>query len=518
MSDIERELWESDSWRQRRADARKLALWYKGKPLDETEPVTDPETGQKALRYPFKLNTPQLACDVHRDMTRGKIGEDPLFLKAKVSRRGSIVGEKADAIEELINNGVWRPSRGGPLLNEAILSANIFGGTCLKLSWEPWRRDLPYGLAVRSVLNPSLMHPEWDPVDRWRFLEVWYGYEISARDAKLRYGIDIKRTDALYMEHWTESEYRITVDGQVPKMTRFLGDEEGYTLEGENKWGIIPFYYAPHERATDPWGRSQIEGREELCKEINARTVNVSDMFRGIRPDVLYATDLRGKVKVTTTEIANQTLRILDMGMTPPVPNAKSPALHTMPAPDIPDNYSEWPSTLSDWRMQFDRLSPAIFGMDDTQSGRITGVAVAQRLWTTTSHTDTERLYMGTAKTMIDTDIVRLFGLAAFKEDIAALLKGRKSDIEMPDISENDGYSIIVLQTWPDPLPLDKQVEHQIKTDKLRAKAMSVDRYMREDGVTDIDGEKQRIQEWDEAIRPEFGGGDNVSTDNRQDQ
>jgi len=517
-TDFARELWESDEWRQRRSTARQLAEWYEGRPLDETEPIRDPETGTMLKRYPLRLNTPQLACDVHRDMTRGKIGEDILFLRAKVSRKNKIVGKKADLIEELINDGVWRPSRGGTLLNEAILSANIYGGVFFKLSWEPWRRDLPYGLAIRSI-NTALVYPEWDPVDRWRFSELWYGHEISAKDAKLRYKVDTGGTaDVLYMEHWTQNGFTITVNGQVPKMQRFPGDEEGYPLDGENKWDFIPFYYAPHERATGPWGRSQIEGSQELCREINARLVNISDYFRGLRGDIVYGTDIKGTLRVTEVDLGGSVLKIVDVGQTPPMPNAKSPALHAMPSPDIPPTYAQHPDRLGEWDMKFNRLSPSLFGMDDVQGGRITGVAVAQRMWTTTAHTDTERLYMGTAKTVIDTDVVRLFGMEPFKEDLKALIEGRKSDLQVPDIDEQDGYGVIITQSWPDPLPLDKEVQHRIMTDKFRAGVMSIDSYLRADGVTDIDDEKKRIKQWKQVTKPAPFGGSDGNRDGDQDQ
>jgi hypothetical protein len=497
--------------------------WYKGKPLDQTEPITDPETGQPMKRYPLRLNTPRLACDIHRDMARGKIEEDTLFLKAKVSRKGRITGDKADLIEALINDGVWRPSRGGTLLSESLLCSNIYGGTAFKLSWEPWRRHLPYGLAARAIRNPSLIYPQWDPVDNWRFLEVWYGFMISPQEAMLRYNVDVPEQvdEVLYMEHWTNERFRITVNGRVPRMRRFVGDEEGYPLAGENRWGFIPFYYSPHERADDPWGFSQIEGQEELCREVNARQTNVSDYFRALRPDVLYATDIRGKnLRVVEVNVGGRTLKVLDMGDTPPMQNAKSPSLESLPTVDIPDTYASHPQTLRDWEMEFSRLSPALFGKDDTQSGRITGIAVAQRLWSTTSHTDTERLNMSTCKTVFDTDVVRLFGMEPFREDLQLLLDGRGSTIGIPEVDEEDGWSVIILQTWPDPLPLDKEVDHRIRTDKLRANAMSIDRYLGADNVPDVEEEKRRIQEWSEKTRPQgmFGGGGGFDGSGNQDQ
>jgi hypothetical protein len=500
-----KEIWNDQDWASRRTECRRLELWYEGVPLDATEPKADPETGEKVRRFPLRLNLNALACDVHRDYSRGEVPDDPLFVKATVVRGDDPA--RADVIEKTINEKIWRKSFGGAILQEALLAMNIFGGTVFKLSMEPWDIDLPLGIGVRHIRNPSLIKPTWDFLNPWRMLECYFGYEITSDVARAKYGVTVPENKlALYMEHWTRSEWKITVNDIVPKMS--AGDNS-WELKGKNSWGVVPFYYVPHERATEPWGKSQIAGREHLNLEVNARTVGVSDMVRNIRHNLLWATDLRMDPSVRTVEPEGQPpITIIDMGGTSGPAGAKPPTLNSMPTADIPQYYAQWPRSLLELWMQFDRVSPATFGMDDTQSGRITGPAVAQRVWTSTSHAATERLYLTTAKTLLDGDIVHILSEPVVRK---ALEKAGK---KVPDIRVEDRERTI-MQTWPPSLPLDRMEKHRESLEKLSAGGISPERYLDQIGVVDAEEEMARIYEHKEkmaeieSVKPPtpFGGG-----------
>lgn len=479
-----RDIWIEEEWQTRRQQCASYERWYDGKPLDKTEPRSDGD-GRDVKTFPLRLNTVALACDVHKDYTRGGLGIDPLFVKAVMVRKKD--DDRADFLETLVNDLVWRASYGGVIMSEAILAMNIFGATVFKISFEPWDTDLPTGFAVRSIKNPSLIKPTWDFLNPNRMLECYFGYEIDPNTARLKYGVEPKGSEPpLYMEHWTLDEWKITVDDRVPEM-------KGYgPLEGDNIYGIIPFYYVAHERGVDPWGRSQVKGAEELTLEINARTVGVSDMVRNLRSDTVWATDVRGEPIVRRVfDKGKQILKLINLGNTSGAVGSKPPALHSMPAPDIPEYYARWPSILISLWEQFFRLSPVTFGQDDTKSGRITGPAVAQRAWTSTSHADTERLSMTTAKTQLDMDLIRIFAKPKVREMM------EKVDKKVQDVQEDDS-KYVVLQLWPQILPLDDIEDHKQRIDKLREAGMSPERFLEEDGVVDVAGEKQRIVEWQE--------------------
>ena len=221
---MDRDIWESAEWQARRRKCAQYEQWFDGTKLDGTMPVRDRETGEKVRKFPLDINLVQLACEVHRDLVRGMPDQDdPLFVQSVVDRGQDAA--LAEQVENLINESVWRPSHGGPLQQEAILAMMIYGGTVLKVSWEPWDPELPYGAAIRLIKNPGHIMPRADWLNPWKLLECYVGYEISAADAKAKYGMEVPGPTALYMEHWTPSEYRIAVDGQVVSMK--IGDEPG---------------------------------------------------------------------------------------------------------------------------------------------------------------------------------------------------------------------------------------------------------------------------------------------------
>src|SRR3974377_2235784 len=72
--------------------------------------------------------------------------------------------------------------------------------------------------------------------------ECLIGYLISAEDAKNRYNIEPRKgkTEVVYLEHWTETEFRIVVDNRVPSVP-------GYgPFEGVHQIGRTPIVYVPH--------------------------------------------------------------------------------------------------------------------------------------------------------------------------------------------------------------------------------------------------------------------------------
>jgi len=487
MSD--KDIWNDEEWIKRRSESNTYRRRYAGKHLDELLPGRDRDSGDAAKRFPLRLNLDKLACDIHRDITRGVPNDDDtLFVKSIIGRGED--PERAELIEDIINEGVWRPSSAGAIQQEALLSMNIYGGTAFKLSWEPWLFDLPYSLAVRPIKDPALINPKMDFLNPWRMTECYFGYEIDRDIAEAKYGIAPSSADkCLYMEHWTENAWKIQVDDQVPTIK--FGNGQKVELQGENIFGFVPFYYIPHERTVEMYGESQAFGKDGLTREVNSRTVSISDLVASIKSDVLYGTDMRGttgQFKMMSYEGQPMKL-VLDLGDTKAMQNAKTPALHAIPMPDIPGNLVDWPMQLFSLWMMIERVSPAAFGLDDTSSGRITGPAISQRMWTSVAHCVTERTNFSTAKTMIDRDIIRMLANEQFKKDLE--LYG----IDVPDINEKDARRK-VKQNWPTMLPIDRAERHKELIEMLRERGMSIEEYVEERGKEDITRIRQEILDW----------------------
>jgi hypothetical protein len=486
----DRKIWDGHEWASRRKQYSTYKAWYDGTPLDETMERTDASTGKKVRKFPLGINLPKLGCDIHRDLARGVPDHDvPLVIQSTVERKSS---DDAEALEEMINR-VWRKSYGAAIQQEGMLDMNVYGGVSYMLRWEPWNRHLPWRFAVRKIPSPANILPSWSQFDPWRMSQCYIGFMISRREAIEKYNVSVDDTvqDVLYLEYWDRSKWWVRVHGQVPSMT--WGDDE-WELDGRNSFGFVPIYYIPHERTTKMFGDSTVEGQRELTRDFNSRAANVSDIVRATRPGLLTGHDLsRRKLIVKPIEKDGVIVgHYIDLGDTRNIQGAQPPELNSLPIPETPDSLIEFPSTILSWWMMVKRIAPAAFGMDDTQSGRITGPATAQRMWTSTAHCATERINYTTGKCLMDQDIIA--GLRA-KSD--ALRDMGLMDQEMLSVlGRNESLDLDIKQRWPPMIPLDKQQLHEELISELREGGASIERYLRAKGVEDVDGEKEKIMEW----------------------
>lgn len=485
MSD--RDIWNDPDWTVRRQECRRRARWYEGLPLDKTNEKRNRETGELVKKFPLRINLVKLSCDVHRDLARGIPDRgDPLIVRAAVERSDG-VAEQAELLETTLNDKLWRPSHGAAIQQEALLAMNIYDGVVLKLSWEPWDTDLPYRLAVRLIKNPSFIKPVWDPQNPWRMLECYYGFEISPGVAKIKYGITPRQDDisVLYMEHWTKKEWSISVDERTPTMK---WDNHTWQLKGENPWGIVPFYYIPHERSTKLFGDSQVDGQEELNKDVNSKLTVISDTVKASWPGLLWGHDLDRSLSVRKIVLDGQVIAyVVDTGRTRNVQGAQPPSLDAIPTPDIPESIASFPQDLLNFWMMIERISPATFGMDDTQSGRITGPVVANRMWTSMAHSTTECINFSTGKTILDSDALRILvereGSGTFTE----------LGIESPGITV-DASSAQITQNWPPMIPADRGAKHSEFIERLQQHGISLEKYLSAMKEDDVAGEMVRIE------------------------
>ncbi|MCP4538525.1 MAG: hypothetical protein GY832_15425 [Chloroflexi bacterium] len=490
-----RDIWNSGGWSVRRRKHRKYAKRYDGAHLKETIGRRNRETGDKVRKFPLDINLTRLACDIHRDVARGiPVRDQPLVVRSVVERTEAI-GESAKVLEDIINNGLWRPSHGGTLQQEAMLEMNIHGGAVFKLSWEPWNFDLPYRLAVRLLKNPGFIKPVWDRLDPWRMLECYIGYEISPQEARLKYGVKAPDNSPplLYMEYWSRNEFRITVErapGEdvVPVMKQGANE---WPLEGENPWGVVPVYYIPHERTTNLFGNSEVEGQEELEKEFNSRAANISDLVRATRPGMLWGHDLAGTLTVKEIKKDGVTIGlVIDAGRTRNVQGGQPPTLDAMPTSDIPETIAEFPQTLLEFWMMVKRIAPAVFGMDDTSSGRITGPATTNRMWTSIAHSLTERSNFSTGKTLLDKDALRILAIQV-EQDVY-----KELELDPPAVEKKHSTSARIKQVWPPMVPMDRKDRHTEWIERLREGGASIEMYLEEMGVADSVAAREEIIRW----------------------
>jgi hypothetical protein len=506
----DKDIWNNSEWEKRRNSALTLRRWYDGTALVQKEPAMD-SSGDVVERYPMRLNIHELECDLHKDIARGMPQNDESPFVQAVMERGDDK-EKAAELEDILNVKIWKASHGGPIQQEGLLNMNIYGGCVYSIRWEPWESfDLPLGLAVRHIQNPSLVYPvSVDYLNPWRMLEVYFGYEISPAFAKAKYGISTDKSEndrCLYMEHWTVDEYSIRVD-DMRAVVNFEGEK--IELAGKNPFGFVPFYYIPHKRGTSYYGKSQVQDKEELSKELNARMIGVADLVRQTYAGMVWVSDVKSKMRVVSLmDSGSRALKYVDLGDTVSFGSgSKSPKMGAIPVPDVPEFAGSFHWDIIDMWQIFARISPATLGRDDTRSGRITGPAVAQRMFSGVSHATTERDYYSTGKTIIDRDLLRILA----NEDTRS--KMVEYGMEPPEVTPED-LRLDISQSWPPMIPLDRTEKHREIIDRFREGVVGLPSALKEYGVADVEGEKRDIEEWRtgeaqrKAIaRPSFFGQD----------
>lgn len=512
MALTDRELYSQQDWSAARSRARTFRSWYDGIPLKERRKRRDRTgDGSKIRKFPLGMNLTTLAVDIHRDFARGLVeDDDPLAVRVSVDRSKD-ADVRAD-MEEFINDQVWVPSGGATVQQEALLDMNIYGGCLLQLAWEPWNFDLPLRISIRLIKDPSSLYaPSWNPRTPLRLPEAYVGYEISPDAARTVYNVEPKSESEapLYMEHWTPDHWEVRIDDQVPTIKY---GEMSWRLSGENPWGFVPIYYVPHERTTELLGRGAI-GDEDIVKEINARSRDVSDIMRSAWPGMLYGTDMdRKPVIAPVLDDGNTVLKILNLGRTRNIAGANPPKIGSIPIPDVPDSVVGWPKELMAFWQLLRRISPAVFGMDDTQSGRITGPAVSARMVSSTSHAVTERINFSATKTLMDKDMLRML----LVQQVALRTLNIPPPMFAAALQSHQIAGITMRQKWAPMLPLDKAEEHKQWIERIKENATSVDEMLRYYGVEDVEGEKALIEDWatkmaeiEAKAQPQqpFGGG-----------
>jgi len=295
-----------------------------------------------------------------------------------------------------------------------------------------------------------------------------------------------------------------------------------WELRGKNPYGAIPVHYVPHERTKDSlFGDSQIPRQQDIVDEINSRSADIADAVRAMRPGVYTSHDIDGTLNTRKVDMDGITVaRVIDLGHKRVAPNSGEPGLDPLGVPDAPETLLSFPKTLLDFWMMMTRISPAVFGLDDTRSGRITGPAIAQRMWTSIAHSTTERINFTEAKTAVDRALILALSR---KRDVLA-----EMGVAVPEIDEKTLPALGLVQKWPPMIPLERQDRHQELTARLRESGISIEAYLEAMGVEDIEEQKRLILEWQkdlaeieimvkEAGKPEEKPKQNVDANERTD-
>ena len=489
-------LWHSDLWKTIRQDHEERRYWYEGKEWDKTIKGTATAEGGPELQYPLQSNPIAKMCRIHRAIMIGMMDDtySQVPVQTLVNRkRMSTDAEREAAITlEAFVSSVWWQNHGGSLQIESCLQTQYYGGHVFRINWEPFNERLPYRISISSLESPAYMLPvAWSTTNKFQLLECFIGYEIPATTAKLQFGITPNNKSAdtvVYLEHWTEKDYKITVDGQVPEFK--YPDGSVYRQEGTNPWGIVPVVYIPHERDGGYYGRSLVNGDSPLtglAKERNARLADRGDRVKESRDIPWVANSRNESLVLRWVDFEDgSSAAVLDIGGTG-LPQSPTPEMGIVRVGGPSQRAKEYDDDVLAELMSQADVTPVAFGLDDTASGRITGPVTAYRMWPSMQHTMAERSFYSEGMIELAKMILKI-GQWATKEGEWA-----KAKVSNPPVLTTEMSVMEFGIHWRPMIPMEGEVRSRILNERLTNGGISIHDYLIQQGSPNPEEEEERI-------------------------
>jgi hypothetical protein len=361
-------------------------------------------------------------------------------------------------------------------------------GHAFQVAWKPYASYLPYRIEIVSHESPGHVWPVAWTANHSRLLECYVGYEISQEEALIKFGVKSDDQQVLYLEHWTEKEFSVRVDGKVP---RLMAGDRKIVLEGDNPWGIVPIVYIPHFPRDEFWGSSLVDGPQDLrglAKELNSRMADKGDAMQEAVP-VLASRNVDQGFSARNIVRDGQVLRqTVDLGSRRPFAGAGDPDLFSVSGGGLPESAAQYPQEIWDQLMIQGQIASVALGMDDVSGGRITGPVTAYRMLPTLHHTTNERLDFSQAMISI--------------ANIATAITRAKSDaygelgVTPPPLPGWDPWYQV---KWRPTIPIEDEKVAQELNERLKVGGISLQSYLIEMGCQDPEREMERI--WEERER-----------------
>jgi hypothetical protein len=373
-----------ERWNRQLQQYTEMWRYFSGEYWQSILPHTQTETGDPVEQYPLQINPIR---DIIFKHAAAMIGEIPDTDDSAVHFEGQYIQDifsddkvteeqegLALQIEDFLN-AVWQENNGRAKQLENALIAPLLGGCYFKTGWWPKEEGISKGLTI-DILIPDVVLPVWDTSNYNRLLEAFIAYRIPAREAKLKYGVEVKGLHAVYVEHWTEEDYSITIDGE-PLQMRVGNIDISYNKQ-KNIYGFVPVTYIPWIRAGGFYGLSLIRGAiEGLSKEYNIRMADIGD---GIQDTIHRKPWVRNTSAVTSMELPDGTeahnLGFAQMG-------GADPEMEYPSSPEMSPGLIDFPEKLFRSILRSGFLSNIAYGEDE--GSQRSALTLAFRMWPTTS-------------------------------------------------------------------------------------------------------------------------------------
>lgn len=409
-----------------------LLDWYNSTPLRES--TTDSESGKKVEKFPIKINPLKGTAQKHAAIVFGQnVGSIrfaglPFQLIPDVDLEDETSRETAKQqkmrIIKALNKTFERSALGAQFLSATLLS-QILGGQVYRAGWLPKQNRVDI-----SSVKPNEFVGIPRGTDYWNLREGWVVREIDEFTAR-SYAYEPKGNENKfwYIEHWTENEYEIMINGNTLKF------DSGQPQKGRHGWGMVPMVYIPHIRITGFLGEGIItETVRGLIKELNLRWADVGDAVNDDSHSYVAVRQIRGTVQTINVGDGRP---ILDLGSSSGMANDPQPDMFSVATKSISEPMLKLGGELYKiYRRETNH--PAVADGEDEGSQR-SALTLATRMAPLVSEAEMERLFLTVGFTHLAKIVLTIMTDKKLNEIT-------KEDIEIPLITQ-----------WQSMLPKDRE-------------------------------------------------------------
>jgi hypothetical protein len=309
----------------------------------------------------------------------------------------------------------------------------------------------------------------------WRLREAWILRPISHEEANENGVVVANEEEPWLIEHYTNMTYDVWVNKERAK--RFI-DDKWLELSGVNPWGFVPVVYIPDIRTYGFYGDNVHDHLHGIVKELNLRIADYGDAVTLDAHSYLGMRHVNGAP--TVLEIAPGVFAI-NLGSNPSITgDEKDPDLFELRKATASTSMADLVKSLYEMYRRFAYI-PAVVDGEDEGSQR-SGLTLAMRMISLSSHTDTERIFWTTGMIILNRMILKMLAI-----------KGEAG------ISAQHLVLRIKME-WAPVLPRDREMIVQEAVSLMAAKLGSPERLLQTLGVDDYDKEKDLILDFWEEI------------------
>jgi hypothetical protein len=359
------------AWENEIALRERYRYYFDGLVFQEKVPVEAGADEEAPLMYPVGLNMVKMLALAQTDSLFGEWEDQIVQFEVRQDQVQDAASTQAIAhLNQIVhaselNSGLW----------EAGLDANIYGGGVFKITPT---LHMPFIKWQRIPLDGFF--PVWDPDDPNRILEAFVLINMSAEQARAKYGLEpTTRLIVQRVEHWTPFLYENWLDGKRI---------EAYS--GVNPWGFVPFTYIPRLRSNVWWGDALTEDVIPVQDEMNARVADSGEAINYNAHPIRWGVNL--PKNFNTRNFPTGSNALWDLGRQ--IGNNPPPQVGMLEARNpVPEGVFQYINFLYDWSRTASFAPPIAFG-EDNGGGQRSGATLEIRMWPLVKSTRRSRAYM----------------------------------------------------------------------------------------------------------------------------